>query len=73
MAVLAYNCVEWLEIYAATAKAGLVAVPINFRLTAAEARYIVENAEAGALIVQDELAAGRRGDSPGPRSAGQPL
>ena len=30
--VLAYNCVEWLEIYAATALAGLVAVPINFRL-----------------------------------------
>ena len=27
--VLAYNCVEWLEIYAATALAGLVAVPIN--------------------------------------------
>ena len=55
MAVLAYNCVEWLEIYAATAKAGLVAVPINFRLTAAEASYIVEDAEAAALIVQDEL------------------
>ena len=55
VAVLAYNCVEWLEIYAATAKAGLVAVPINFRLTAAEASYIVEDAEAAALIVQDEL------------------
>ena len=54
-AVLAYNCVEWLEIYAATAKAGLVAVPINFRLVGPEIRYIVENCEAGALIVQDEL------------------
>src|SRR6187431_1152994 len=52
VAVLAYNRVEWLEIYAATAKAGLIAVPINFRLTGAEARYIVENAEAAALIVQ---------------------
>ena len=29
VAVLAYNCVEWLEIYAATAKAGLVMVPLN--------------------------------------------
>jgi len=55
VAILAYNRVEWLEIYAATAKAGLIAVPINFRLTGAEARYIVENAEAAALIVQDEL------------------
>ena len=33
VAILAYNCVEWVEIYAATAKAGLIAVPINFRLT----------------------------------------
>ena len=53
--VLAYNCVEWLEIYAATALAGLVAVPINFRLVGPEIRYIVENCEAGAIIVQDEL------------------
>ena len=43
VAVLAYNCVEWLEIYAATAMAGLIAVPINFRLVGAEIRYIVEN------------------------------
>lgn len=56
VAVLAYNCVEWAEIYAATAKAGLVAVPINFRLVGKEVRFIVDNAEAGALIVQDELA-----------------
>ncbi len=53
--VLAYNCVEWLEIYVAVAAAGLVAVPINFRLVGPEIRYIVENCEARALIVQDEL------------------
>jgi len=56
IAVLAYNCIEWAEIYAATAKAGLVAVPINFRLVGPEVVYVVENAEAAALIVQDELA-----------------
>ncbi|WP_201722388.1 AMP-binding protein, partial [Sulfitobacter sp. HI0129] len=38
VAVLAYNRVEWAEIYAAVAKAGLVAVPVNFRLTGPEAR-----------------------------------
>ena len=32
VAVLAYNAVEWVEIYIAAAKAGLVAVPLNFRL-----------------------------------------
>jgi len=53
--VLAYNCVEWLEIYAAAALAGVVAVPINFRLTGPEARFIIENCDARALIVQDEL------------------
>jgi len=53
--VLAYNCVEWLEIYAATAIAGLIAVPVNFRLVGPEIAYIVENCEARALIVQDEL------------------
>jgi acyl-CoA synthetase (AMP-forming)/AMP-acid ligase II len=53
--VLAYNCVEWMEIYAAAALAGLVAVPINFRLSGKEFQYIVENCEAGAFIVQDEL------------------
>lgn len=56
VAVLAYNCVEWTEIYAATAKAGLVVVPINFRLVGKEVKYIVENSESSAIIVQDELA-----------------
>ena len=55
VAILAYNCVEWCEIFAATAKAGLVALPINFRLMGKEVQYIVENAEASAFIVQDEL------------------
>src|SRR5258706_1236470 len=45
VAVLAYNCVEWLEIYAAAAKACLIAGPIKFRLAVEEIRYIVENYE----------------------------
>ena len=55
VAILAYNCVEWMEIYVALAKAGLVAVPINFRLVGSEIRYIVDDAEAWAFIVQDDL------------------
>ena len=57
VAVLAYNCIEWLEIYAAAAKAGVIAVPINFRLVGPEIRYIAENCDARAFIVQDELVA----------------
>ncbi len=53
--LLAYNCVEWMEIYVALARCGLVAVPINFRLMAPEIAYILEHSEAQAVIVQDEL------------------
>jgi len=56
IAVLAYNRLEWLEIYAAVAKAGLVMVPVNFRLLGSEIRYIVEDANAAAFIVEDALA-----------------
>jgi acyl-CoA synthetase (AMP-forming)/AMP-acid ligase II len=55
IAILAYNCLEWMEIYAAVAKAGLIFVPINFRLVGSEIQYIVENSEARAVIVQDDL------------------
>ena len=55
VAVLAYNCVEWMEIYVALARAGLVAVPVNFRLLAPEIAYIAGHSEARAIIVQDDL------------------
>jgi acyl-CoA synthetase (AMP-forming)/AMP-acid ligase II len=55
VAVLAYNCIEWLEIYVALARAALVAVPVNFRLLGPEIAYIVGHAEARAMIVQDAL------------------
>lgn len=48
VALLAYNRAEWLEIYVALARAGLVAVPINFRLLGPEVAYIVQHAEARA-------------------------
>jgi len=55
VAILAYNCVEWMEFYVGLAAAGLVAVPINFRLVAPEIAYIAQHCEARAFIVQDEL------------------
>ena len=55
VAVLAYNRLEWAEIYAAVAKAGIVAVPINFRLTSTEAAFIVKDSGAQALIFEDAL------------------
>jgi acyl-CoA synthetase (AMP-forming)/AMP-acid ligase II len=55
VAVLAYNRVEWAEIYIAVAKAGLMAVPINFRLTSAEAAYIIADSGAAAVLVEHAL------------------
>jgi acyl-CoA synthetase (AMP-forming)/AMP-acid ligase II len=56
VAVLAYNRLEWMEIYIGLAKAGLVAVPVNFRLVTPEVKYIAQHCDAKAMIVQDELA-----------------
>ena len=53
--LLAYNCLEWMEIYVALARAGLVAVPVNFRLTGPEIAYILNNAEVGAVIAGAEF------------------
>lgn len=55
VAVLAYNRIEWAEIYVAAAKAGLVAVPVNFRLVASEILHIVQNCGAAAIIVETAL------------------
>jgi acyl-CoA synthetase (AMP-forming)/AMP-acid ligase II len=58
VALLAYNCVEWMELYVAIARAGLVAVPINFRLVGPEVQYIAQHCQARAFVVQDDLVAG---------------
>ena len=58
VALLAYNRVEWMELYVALAKAGLVAVPVNFRLVTPEIKYIAEHCQARAFIVEDELVKG---------------
>jgi len=55
VAILAFNRVEWAEIYVAVAKAGLVAVPINFRLTAPEAGFIASDCSVSAVIVEEAL------------------
>jgi fatty-acyl-CoA synthase len=51
-AALGYNCVEWLEIYAAAAKGGFIVVPIMFRLAPAEMEYNINHSECKVLLVQ---------------------
>jgi len=55
VAVLLENSIEIIEVYLATAKTGLVIVPINFRLLGKEVEYIANNSDAQAFIVHDEF------------------
>ena len=55
VAVLAYNRLEWAEIYAACAKAGVIAVPLNFRLSPSEMRFIIEDCGATAVLAEHGL------------------
>lgn len=55
VAVLLENSIEIMEAYLATAKTGLVVVPINFRLADKDIEYITNNSDARAFIVHDEF------------------
>jgi len=55
VAVLLENSIEIVEVYLATAKSGLVIVPINFRLMGKDVEYIANNSDARAIIVHDEF------------------
>lgn len=55
VAVLLENSVEIVELYLATAKTGIVIVPINFRLAGPEIEYIVNNSDAEAIFVHEQF------------------
>jgi acyl-CoA synthetase (AMP-forming)/AMP-acid ligase II len=50
--ILAYNCIEYYEILYAVAKAGMAAVPINFRFVGPEITYIMNHGDARVLIYE---------------------
>ena len=58
VAILSFNRVEWMEIYAGCAKGGQIAVPIMFRLTPADFEYIINHAECKAFIVEEPFIEG---------------
>lgn len=55
VAILAYNCPEFLEAVFAANYLGAIAMPINWRLAAPEVRYILEHAGAKVLVCGEEL------------------
>ena len=57
IAIVMSNCVEYFELLYATWFAGAVVVPINFKLHAKEAAWIIEHAEAKVVFVSESVAA----------------
>lgn len=50
VAILMYNCLEWLPIYFGVLKYGAIAVPFNFRYDAGEILYCAELAEVDIIV-----------------------
>ena len=55
VALLSYNCPEFLETIFAANYLGAIAMPINWRLAAPEIRYILEHSGARALVCDESL------------------
>ncbi|HEX78181.1 MAG TPA: fatty acid--CoA ligase [Dehalococcoidia bacterium] len=55
IAILAENCPQYAEAYFATAKGGLVILPLNARLAGPELVYIINDAQVSTLLVEKEF------------------
>jgi long-chain acyl-CoA synthetase len=55
VAILSRNCPEMLEVMFATARAGMVYVPLNFRLAPPELKYVLNDADVQMLLVGDDF------------------
>jgi acyl-CoA synthetase (AMP-forming)/AMP-acid ligase II len=56
VALLAYNCTEFLEALFAANYLGAIAMPINWRLAPPEVRYILDHSDAKAIVCDESLA-----------------
>jgi fatty-acyl-CoA synthase len=57
LALLSHNCWQFAVIAFATAKLGVVLVPVNFMLTASDIAYILRHSGATGIVAEDALAA----------------
>ncbi len=55
VAILMFNCLEWLPIYFGILKVGAIAVPFNFRFSADEIQYCVKLAEVNVFFFGPEF------------------
>ena len=57
VALLAMNCIEFMESFFAVAKIGAIGVPLNWRLTPTELAFILKDSGSSVLIFSGEFAA----------------
>jgi acyl-CoA synthetase (AMP-forming)/AMP-acid ligase II len=55
VAVIMYNCIDWLPIYFGILKTGALAVPFNFRYTAEEILYCAKLSEVKTIFFGEEF------------------
>ena len=55
VAILMYNCLEWLPVYFGVLKTGAIAVPFNFRYDSDEILYCAKLAEVDVIVFGSEF------------------
>jgi len=55
LAVMLYNCVEFVEVCCACAKIGVVVVTVNWRSIGKEIEYVLNDSDAKAMVVGEEF------------------
>ena len=66
VAILSKNCIQYMEVFYACARCGLIAQPLNWRLSEPEMARILEDGEPSVLIGSEEYA--ELTQSPGERN-----
>lgn len=54
IAVLAENCLEYVALFAAAQKTGLILVPLNYRLTARETDFLISDSKPSVIIYDEK-------------------
>ncbi len=50
LSVVMQNCIEFIEVYLGAAKVGIIVAPVNWRFAPKEAKHVISNSDAKALI-----------------------
>lgn len=55
VAVLAEHCLEYISLFSAAQKSGIVLVPLNYRLSSVELEYIIKDAEPTIIFYEEQF------------------